>query len=554
MKMKTLLSLAIVMSMMLAALPLLPYASARDMIHASDPVVLGIIFVDSGTNVTSKLMGTNFVVNVTLSIPDGINMDFWDLEIHWNPAQVALQHGTTADVVEGPFMKAWGTTIMAAQDPDNVLGILPDIACGFTAGGPVVGPYSGVICQIKFTCVGEGVSIIDLFEPNNECYLLYGVSGIFIDAGYDGQITQTAPPATPPTAVIVAPSSVPVGATVTLDGSTSANGFDTLPTPGTACPITTWNWHLDFVYTDGTPPKSLDLSGMIVTFDCDGPGTVTVTLTVIAPDPVPPTSGTYVDHDDAQKVITQFTPAPPPSGPFIDVYVTNNGDINGTYGSNPPYDMWADAYGPQQLVCVEAKVSYNDEPVEYKPVAFEVIDAHGVSRDYRVVFTDENGLAGYCFRLPWEGKDAEAQFGDWHIVATVDIAENIVSDTVWFRFGYILSITDLSVLPTYPNPVYKLGSLTINVTVLNIAFTSKLGLLTVVAYDNCSVPIGKATTPGLFVFAPGTTPNVFTIIIPKWAFVGTGTVYGNIFTKAPSAGGVPYCPEESALFYLAKTP
>lgn len=553
MKMKTLLSLAIVISMMLAALPLIPYANARNMIYATDPVVMGIIF-DNGTNATTKSVGSNFVVNVTLSIPSGISMDFWDLEIHWNPTQVALQTGTSADVVEGPFMKHWGTTVFVAMDPDNVAGILPDTACGFVAGGPVVGPYSGVICQIKFRCIAEGDSIIEIYWPNWETYLLLGTDGIYIDAAYNGALHQQAPPAQAPTAVITAPNKVPVCTNVTLNGTSSLPGHDTLPSPGHDCPITTWNWHLVFDYTNGSSAE-LDLTGDVVHFHCDGEGTVTVTLTVIAPDPTPPTAGTYVDHDDATKVIEQYIPAPPPTGAFIDVYVTNNGNINGTYGSEPPYDVWADAYGPQQLVCVQAKVTYNDEPVEFKPVAFEVIDNTGASRDYRVVFTDEHGLAGFCFRLPWQGANATALFGDWHIVATVDIAEHIVSDTVWFRFGYILEITALYVAPSYPSPVYKLDPLSIKVTVHNIAFTSKLGFLTVVAYDNCSVPIGKATTPGLFLFAANTdTNNTFTITIPKWAFVGTGTIYANLFTKAPSAGGVPYCPEAFDLFYLAKTP
>jgi len=557
MKMKTLLSLAIVMSMILAAMPLIPYANARQVIYAPDPVVIDVRF-DNGLNEITKTVCNVFTVDVYLSIPSGVSIDFWDVEIHWDPTQLELQHGTAADVTEGPFMKHFNSaTLFVVQDPDNVAGILPDIACGYTAVATATGPYTDKLCSISFHCKNQGDSTIVLYKPNEETYLLLGIIGVNIDTATNGLIHQLAPAATPPTAVIVAPVKVPVCTMVTLDGSSSIQGHDTLPLPsGNDCPITTWNWHLDFVYTNGTPPKSVDLTGETVQFHCDGPGTVTVTLTVIAPDTVPPTAGSYVDHaTSAPWVITQFIPAPPPTGAFIDVYVTNNGDINGTYGSAPPYDVWADAYGPQQLVCVQAKVSYNDEPVEYKPVAFEVVDAHGVSRDYRVVFTDENGLAGYCFRLPWEGKDAEAQFGDWHIVATVDIAEVIKTDTVWFRFGYLVYIKDISVVPAYPTAIYKMQTLQIDLTIHNIAFTTKMALITVVAYDNCSVPIGKATTVGLYAVPPDAdTLMAFFILIPKWAFVGAGTVYANIFTKAPSAGGVPYCPEASELFYLAKTP
>jgi len=564
MKMKTLLSLAIVMSMMLSAMPLIPYASARNIIYAPDPIVLSVIF-DNGLGEVTKAISNNFIVNITLSIPAGIQMDFWDMEIHWDPTKVELQTHSAADAVEGPFMAKYpngttrGATVFVAQAPDNGAGILPDIACGFVSGGPVDGPVSGVLMQVKFHCIDQGDSIIEIYKPNEESYILLGINGINIDTTNNGLLHQVAPPATPPTAVITAPNKVPVCTMVTLDGTGSLPGHDSLPLPsGNDCPITNWNWQLDFVYTNGTPPKTVFLTGDIVQFHCDGPGTVTVTLTVTAPDPVPPTAGGYVDHDDAQKVIEQFIPAPPPTGAFIDVYVTNNGDINGTYGSAPPYDVWADAYGPQQLVCVEAKVTYNNEPVEYKPVAFEVIDAHGVSVDYRVVFTDENGLAGYCFRLPWEGKDAEAEFGAWSIVGTVDIAEHIVTDTVRFRFGYLLYIQSITLTPSYPTPVFKYPKMNyvlhIVLNVTNIAFTTKLALLTVVAYDNCTVPVGKATTPGLDpVPADTSTLFAFDIIIPHWAFVGSGAAYANIFTKAPSAGGVPYCPEATELFYIGNT-
>jgi len=558
MKMKTLLSLAIVLSMMLAALPILPYANARRIIYAPDPVVMTVLF-DNGLSAITKSISNNFVVDIQLSIPAGISITFWDIEVHWDPTQVELQTGSAADVTEGPFMKHFNpATLFAVQAPDNGAGILPDIGDGFMVAATADGPYTDIICSIKFHCKDQGVSTIELYKPNEETYLLLNLDLVNIDTVVNGVLTQQAPTATAPTAIIVAPNKVPVCTMVTLDGSTSVQGHDTLPLPGgNDCPITTWNWHLVFDYDNATH-KTLDLTGDVVTFHCDGPGNVTVTLTVTAPDTVPPTAGSYVDHDDATKKIEQYTPAPPPTGAFIDVYVTNNGDFNGTYGSPSPYDVWADAYGPQQLVCVEAKVSYNDEPVEYKPVAFEVIDSTGASRDYRVIFTNEFGKAGYCFRLPWQGTNASAIFGDWHIVATVDIAEVIKTDTVWFRFGYLLSIHFITVTPAWPTAIYKYPKMNyvlhIDMNVTNIAFTTKLALITVVAYDNCSVPIGKAIAgPGVPVPPDADTSYGFDIVIPHWAFVGDARVYANIFTKAPSAGGVPFCPEATELFYIGKT-
>ena len=541
MERKTLLSLAIVASMIFAMLPFVARVNAQGQGRVS-------LLVD-GMSEVYKSPCNDFTVTAYIELDPGTRIDFWALEIHWNPAVVELKTGSYLDVTEGTFMSNFGATVFVVQAPDNVAGILPDIACGFL--GVVYATGSGVLCTINFHAKDYGDSLIEIYTPNEESYLLDGANLVEMVAS-NVMVHVVPPPATAPTAVIsVSPGTrVPVCTVVTLNASGSLPGFDTLPDPGHTVPITSYEWEL--AYDNGTV---VYLSGMVVTFHCDSDVDLTVTLTVTAPDNNPPTAPDYVNHHSTSVRIIQYIPAPPPTGPFIDVYVTNRGNINGTYGSEPPYDVWADAYGPQELVCVEAKVTYNDEAVEYKPVAFEVIDGKGVTRDYRVVFTDEFGKAGFCFRIPWEGSGAEAQFGNWHVVATVDIAGTVVSDEVWFRFGYLLYIESLAVSPEYPNPVYKRGILTIDLVIRSIAFTNKTALITVVAYDNCTVPIGKATTPGLFTVPPDTsTPFTFTIQIPRWAFVGDATVYANVFKDAPSAGGVPYCPEKSALFYIGKTP
>jgi hypothetical protein len=262
-------------------------------------------------------------------------------------------------------------------------------------------------------------------------------------------------------------------------------------------------------------------------------------LTVTAPDPTPPTAGSYIETNSEKHVIMQVTPA---VGPAIDVYTEKGGKgVGGDY----PFG-WSDAFGPQEEICVYAKVTYNDEPVEYKPVAFEVIDSNGTSRDYRTAFTNASGIAEVCFRIPWEGSDAELMFGDWSIVGTVDVAGQTVTDTVYFRFGYILSIRGITVTGS---PLHKHESMTIDVDIKSISMTSKNAFLTIVAYDECGVPIGLASN-GIIVDPEDGMQLGYTITIPSWAFVGTGTVYVNIFTAQPHVGGVPYCSEDSTIFII----
>jgi hypothetical protein len=40
--------------------------------------------------------------------------------------------------------------------------------------------------------------------------------------------------------------------------------------------------------------------------------------------------------------------------------------------------------------------------------------------------------------------------------------------------------------------------------------------------------------------------------VPGWTYRGMGTIYANIYTDAPQAGGVPVCPESSAPIWLGR--
>jgi len=92
-----------------------------------------------------------------------------------------------------------------------------------------------------------------------------------------------------------------------------------------------------------------------------------------------------------------------------------------------------------------------------------------------------------------------------------------------------------------------------NVTVQNIAFTSKKATLTIVIYDECGVPIGQVTLQN-WVIGPGRTEIfIIDLQIPNWAYVGVTTVYSNAYTDLPTQGGTPTCPEKSTTFLITKT-
>lgn len=249
----------------------------------------------------------------------------------------------------------------------------------------------------------------------------------------------------------------------------------------------------------------------------------------------------------------EFVPPPPPppcTGPAIDVYTQKLAPYSGE-GPNMP----SDAFGPQEEVILYAYVSYNCEPVQNKLVVFEVKNPSDEPVTFRTATSNAEGIATSSFRIPWEAKEAESLFGEWTIYGSVEICETKVNDTCTFKFGWLIEITQVKTADTYGNPknsFTKGEHVHFNITVKNIAFTSKIATFTLVVYDECDVPIGHVVLHDWSI-SPGTTEIfIADLQIPKWAYVGIGTVYANAYTDLPQLYGTPYCPEMSTTFMITK--
>lgn len=164
--------------------------------NAQEEVKIEIIF-ENGLNEIVKEQCDNFTVTVKVTLPPGVEINFCDVEIHWNTTVLELQTGNAAtDVIEGPWMKSFGTTLFASQPADNVNGILPDIAGGYLAGGPATG--SGDFCYIEFHMKAAGESNITLFDPappGDQTYLLMGAQLVDIDVVINGLVVPEFPAA-----------------------------------------------------------------------------------------------------------------------------------------------------------------------------------------------------------------------------------------------------------------------------------------------------------------------------------------------------------------------
>jgi PKD repeat protein len=387
----------------------------------------------------------------------------------------------------------------------KVKGFAPE---GTTISFIVSDPYGPVSCWAKWPDVST------LLTPAFESATIY---------------TKAPPTPFGPTATFTyTPTYIEVGTSVWFDASGSRPGFD-----GTAtCPITEYRWDFDGDLewdVVGGPDTA-----KIVTHAYDEAGDYNVTLEVYAPGNYP--QG-VPDTDRITKTITVFAPA---MGAALDL--TSNKEVNGLGPGQP-----SDAFAPQELVILYAKVTYNGEPVANKLVGFEVKDPNGTPVIYRANVTDESGVAWVEFRLP-----SNPPFGDWLAIAKVEVAQTIVGDTMPFKVGWIVSI--VSVEPDQGS--YAKGEeASFTVTLKNIAKTTKTVVLTITVYDACGVPIYAAAVPDWSIEGEATKLFTFTdVLIPNWAFISPppAYVYVNVFTDTPQYGGVPYCPEGSTWFLITK--
>jgi len=314
------------------------------------------------------------------------------------------------------------------------------------------------------------------------------------------------------------------GSTISFDASASTGGYDGISMK----PITEWrwDWNNDGVYDE-------NLSAAITTHVFATAADYPVTLQVYAPGATP-------DTDSVTKTVTVL---PPAMGAQIDLFC-QRAPYDGT-GPN----VEADAFAPQELVILYAKVTYNADPVANKLVAFQVNMSNGEALVYRVAMTNGSGIAETEFRIP--SNPPGLPVSDWMSWATVDVAETTVADTMPFKVGWLVYIVSVaSGAPSY----VKGTTATFDLEIRNIAKTTLSPLITVVVYDALGVPIGLLEVPVWAIAPESTKPLSIDVDIPMSAFVSppSAAVYVNAFTDLPQNNGVPYCPEASAVFLIAK--
>ena len=376
---------------------------------------------------------------------------------------------------------------------------------------------------------------------------------------YVGQINGTAdlnpPPPGPPTASFSQNATfIYVGDWIHFDASASTPGSN-----GThSIPIANYTWNFgdgtgDFVVN--APTTTIDHQFNVVSTP-----TFNVTLKVTTEDD--PILGTWNNTAWASrlKVVSEI-----PVGCFIDLYTEYERfqeNITDITEIGIGYDRPADTYRIDENVTLYAKVTYNQDPLEHRIVAFEVYDANGSLVLVRTDETNKSGIATISFRILTYCPDPEYAYGVWYIMAKTYVCDVKQNDTLRFHVQWIAELQTVTPLAyrsgswVTTTEIHEYEWIGFEILVWNWALHDKPVVITVVVYDDDGVPIGNywaglelpATAfcqpePDIILVTPA-------IYIPQWTYVGTGTVYVNCFYELPTECGVATCPEISEQFLI----
>jgi hypothetical protein len=251
----------------------------------------------------------------------------------------------------------------------------------------------------------------------------------------------------------------------------------------------------------------------------------------------------------------------PPSGAIIDVFT----EEERAYGYMTPYigegpDMCADAYTLDEEVSLFANVTYNGGELQSRLVAWEVYDAQGNIVLTRTTQTNENGTAALDFRILTVCMNASYAVGTWWVIAKTSVGEVTINDTLCFKVYYTVAPRNTGIgspMVILDTPTIGRGGLAHGDILLeNWASTARNFTAAITIYDELGVPVGYYSATMVIPGAPAPGDpeycNQFTlkrrpwfIEIPKWAYVGTGTVFINVYTKPVADCGVAWAPEAS---------
>ncbi|MGA2309376.1 MAG: CARDB domain-containing protein [Candidatus Bathyarchaeia archaeon] len=224
-------------------------------------------------------------------------------------------------------------------------------------------------------------------------------------------------------------------------------------------------------------------------------------------------------------------------------------------GPNNP----SDAFAPQELVILYARVTFNKAPISNNIVGFQADGPINAIQNITLIgaaTTNVSGIAEFSFRMPIPPVNAEETiFGEWHAIATVEIDQVVVNDTLTFRAGWIITIKSIATLNDKLSPqtdFTRQSTVVFNLTLENIAFTPKPAAITIDTQDGAGHPIMHTELDNLTI-PPGESNAQASSTIPENATLGEENASATPFTSPPTSGGTPYSPSVYTTFNIVTT-
>jgi len=227
-------------------------------------------------------------------------------------------------------------------------------------------------------------------------------------------------------------------------------------------------------------------------------------------------------------------------GRVIDIY-TQYPDPYGGQGVGAPSDM----FWPQKEIELFANVTYNEWPVQQKDVTFEIRDPQGNLVTILTARTNEYGVAHTSFRIPWPCENPESLFGVWTVIGTVDIACQVVNDTLQFHFDYLVHWIKVT---TDKTDYAHCENIEVTIEFGSYAMQKYNILIPVAIHDELNVPFGTAYVWVEIGGAKWCQLKNYTatvqIHVPKFAAAGIAKVYVSALLYGwPSRGGCAVAPQ-----------
>jgi uncharacterized repeat protein (TIGR02543 family) len=216
----------------------------------------------------------------------------------------------------------------------------------------------------------------------------------------------------------------------------------------------------------------------------------------------------------------------------------------------------SDAFQQQELVVLYALVTFSGDPIANKIVAFQANGPANSLQNLTVTgtgTTNSSGIAEFSFRMPTAPANGQQTvFGEWYAVATVDVDQVQLSDSLTFEVGWIVSIKSIVTLNDKLVPQTSFArqdTVVFNLTLENIELTPRSATITVDAQDVTGNLIIHIELDNLSI-PPGESYTQASSQIPETARLGEANVSATAYTAPPSSGGTPYSPSVYTTFNI----